>query len=171
MIKICLYGPESVGKTSMAKELSKCYDVRFVPEVAREMVFSSDFSVDDIIAIGKAQTNRVLEMESQNEKLLICDTDLITTQLYSQIYLHQIPEILYELEAQVQYDHYFLLDIDVPWVADGLRDLGDRRQEIFEVFRNALIDRQIDYTLVQGRWHARKKMVMAVLEEKFGITA
>jgi HTH-type transcriptional regulator, transcriptional repressor of NAD biosynthesis genes len=160
---ICLYGPESVGKTTLGLRLAQEYQVPFVQEVARELVFDSHFTVEDSIKIGYAQTAAVQKATQTaaeaGHKFMICDTDVITTQLYAQIYLNEIPPILYELEKQVQYDHYFLFDIDVPWVADGLRDLGHRRQEIFTLFKNALDDRQIPYTLVSGDWKARWKTV------------
>ena len=58
--KVCLYGPESTGKTTMAKHLAEVYQTEYVPEVAREMITSNDFTEDDIIRIGYAQTQRVL---------------------------------------------------------------------------------------------------------------
>ncbi len=169
MIKICLYGPESVGKTSLATELSKEFLGKYVPEVARDMVSTSDFSVSDIIAIGKAQTDAVLKADKGPEKIMFCDTDLITTQIYSKIYLHKIPNILFELEKKVVYDLYFLLDIDVPWVADGLRDLGENRQEIYYIFKNELEKRNIPYTKVKGNWAERKQIVMEKIKQNFQI--
>ncbi len=97
--------------------------------------------------------------------LLFCYTDFITTEIYSQIYLKQVPAILYELEKQVQYDQYFLFDIDVPWVEDGLRDLGKKRSEMFAIFRVALEIREIPYTVVPGRWSEREELVRSVIDE------
>lgn len=162
---ICLYGPESVGKTTTGLQLAAHYQTQFVQEVARDMVFDNQFTVFDIIRIGHAQTNAVLEAAKTANKLLICDTDLITTQLYSQLYLNEVPLILYELEKQVHYDLYVLLDIDVPWVADGLRDLGHRRQEMFDLFKAALDDRQIPYVRVCGDWPTRWQTILEAIEE------
>lgn len=165
---VCLYGPESVGKTTIGRQLADHFQTQFVEEVARDMVFDSQFTAADIVRIGHAQTKAVAvarqnAIQSGN-KLLLCDTDVITTQLYSQIYLNEVPPILYELEKQVHYDRYFLFNIDVPWVADGLRDLGHRRQEVFDRFRLALIERQIPYTLVSGGWPTRWKTVREEIE-------
>lgn len=159
MLTICLYGPESVGKTTLAAELALDFNGIFVPEVSKDMVISNDFTINDIIQIGKAQTAAILKAQKQNNQLVICDTDLITTEIYSKIYLNNVPEILYDLEKKLHFDIYFLLDIDVPWVPDGLRDLGNRREEVYNIFKNELEKRGINYWKVKGNWKARKKMV------------
>jgi NadR type nicotinamide-nucleotide adenylyltransferase len=162
IVKICLYGPESVGKTTLARQLAADFKTVFVPEVSREMVSTNDFSREDIIQIGYAQTAAVEAAEQQANRILFCDTDLITTQIYSAVYLNEIPPILYELEKRIQYDQYVLLDIDVPWIADGLRDLGERRQEMMDRFRNELEQRSIRYTLVSGSFPERIETVRQI---------
>ena len=166
--KICFYGPESTGKSVMAKQLANYYQTEFVPEVAREIVSSNEFMVDDIIKIGQAQTQRVLDKTKTANKILFCDTDFITTQIYCRHYLGEVPPILYELEKQVTYHQYFLFDIDVPWVADGMRDLGARRQEMYDVFEIELVKRGIKFIEVRGDFNERedilKKYVDSILK-------
>jgi HTH-type transcriptional repressor of NAD biosynthesis genes len=157
--KICFYGPESTGKSTMAKAMAEKYKTEFVPEVARELIQSNEFSLEDIIRIGRAQTERVKEKSKTANKILFCDTDLITTQIYSQHYLKQIPPELFELEKEINYDKYFLFDIDVEWVADGLRDLGDQRQHMLNTFRTELEKRKIPYTWVRGSYQERAQII------------
>ena len=166
--RVCLFGPESVGKTTTGRQLAAYYQTQFVQEVARDIVTDNQFTAADIIRIGQAQTNAVLQATKTANQLLICDTDVITTQLYSQIYLDDVPPILYELEKQVRYDLYFLLDIDVPWVADGLRDLGHRRPELFARFKAALDDRQIRYVRVSGDWPTRWQTITNAIDRIVG---
>ncbi|GAB3548514.1 AAA family ATPase [Spirosoma fluminis] len=163
--KICLYGPESVGKTTTAHVLATEYQTSFVPEVARDLITSNDFTLDDIIRIGYAQTEAIKTAERQANRILFCDTDVITTQIYSDLYLRQVPPVLYELEQQVTYDAYVLLDIDVPWIADGLRDLGHRRQEMMNRFRHELDKRKLSYSLVSGSYSERLTSVRAVANQ------
>ena len=159
--KICFYGPESTGKSTMARHMAEIYKTEFVPEVSREIVSSNNFTVEDIIKIGHAQTERTLEKTKTANKILFCDTDLITTQIYCRHYLKNIPPILFELEKQIKYDLYFLFEPDVPWVADGLRDIGDRekRIEMFEVFKGELDKRSISYISVTGSWEERAEII------------
>ena len=162
--KICFFGPESTGKSTMAKHFAQLYHTEFVPEVARELITSNDFTVDDIIRIGHAQTNRVREKLKTATRFLFCDTDIITTQVYSKKYLDLVPEILFELEKEIHYDKYFLFDIDVPWVADGLRDLSSQRKEMLTLFEEALVRRNIQFVRVNGDWKDREKIIKTALE-------
>ena len=153
--KICLYGPESVGKTTIARQLATEYQTIFVPEAVRSLITSNDFVLDDFIRIGIAQTESVQQAEKQANRVLFCDTDVITTQIYSDHYLHEVPPVLYELEHQVRYDAYILLDIDVPWVTDNLRNLGHRRPEMLAQFRYELDRRKLPYHFISGSFPER----------------
>jgi len=163
--KICFYGPESTGKSVMAKRMAEIYQTEFVPEVARELITSNEFTVKDILKIGHAQTKRVIDKTQTANKILFCDTDVITTQVYSQHYLGIVPPELYELEKVVKYDQYFLFDIDVEWVQDGLRDLGDRRKEMYEVFKDKLDRRKIDYLIVKGNYSERENFIKSIVDK------
>ena len=166
---ICFFGAESTGKSTMARRFAEIYQTSFVPEVAREMISSNVFSVDDIIRIGHAQTARVKEKRAVANRLLFCDTDLVTTSIYSKKYLGVVPEILTTLEKEIQYDQYFLFDVDVPWVADGLRDLKDERGEMSQAFEQALVQRHIPFIRVAGNWAEREGIIRSALKANFGI--
>src|SRR5258706_1507806 len=157
--KVCFYGPESTGKTTMAKHLAEVHQTEFVPEVSREMIASNAFTEEDIIRIGYAQTQRVREKVKTANRIMFCDTDLITTQIYSQTYLHRVPGILYELERQIKYDQYFLFDIDLQWIDDGLRDLGNQRKEMYDAFKDELVKRNISFINVQGNHEEREQII------------
>ncbi len=163
--KICFYGPESTGKSVMAKQMAAYYQTEFVPEVAREIVSSNEFTIDEIIKIGYAQTERIIDKAKAANKILFCDTDLITTQIYCRHYLGVIPDILYELEKKITYNQYFLFDIDVPWVGDGMRDLGESRQVMFEIFKHELEIRNISYLLVKGDYKERERFLISELNK------
>ena len=168
MKKVCFFGPESTGKSFLAERLACAYDTEFVPEVAREVITSSKFTIEDIIRVGQMQTTRVKLREKTANKILICDTDLITTQIYSRQYLGVVPQELFELEKQIRYDLYFLFDIDVPWTPDGLRDLGHKRKEMYEIFRNELVKRRIAFIPVNGSFDQREALVKSEIDNLIG---
>jgi HTH-type transcriptional repressor of NAD biosynthesis genes len=162
--KICLYGPESVGKTVLSKKLAQHFNTNFVQEAARDILTSNDIDEKLIIEIGKIQTQLVHERVQTSNKVLFCDTDVITTQIYAKHYLGYVPKILFDLEKDIKYDFYLLLDIDVDWVADPLRDLGNRRKEMFEKFKQELDSRNIPYQIISGSWGERMKKITKIVE-------
>jgi HTH-type transcriptional repressor of NAD biosynthesis genes len=133
--RVCFYGPESTGKSRMAERMAEKYNTEYVPEVAREFLINNNFTQDDIIRIGKAHLERIETLTRTANRILFVDTDAITTKIYCQYYLGSYPSVLDQLERCVRYAHYFLFDIDVPWVPDGLRDLGHKRPQMFSNLR------------------------------------
>ena len=166
---VCFYGPESTGKTTMAGIIARRFGAEWVPEVSREMIDSNSFSLGDIERIGLAQLRRMQEAETRQAKLVVCDTDLITTAIYSEHYLGTIPAIISELEKQQHIDRYFLFDIDVPWVADGLRDLGNRRELMLSKCREGLERRGLTYTLVRGTYQEREEFLVNEIERMLNV--
>lgn len=165
VLLICFYGPESTGKSTMAKKLAAHFKTEWVPEVAREMLKSNDFSLEDIRKIGFAQNQRIKQKLPVANRILICDTDIITTRIYSEYYLGSAPQELDTLEKEFTFDRYFLFDIDVPWVADGMRDLSEKRLEMLTNFRDALNTRNIPYILVTGNYEEREKFLIREIEK------
>lgn len=167
--KICLFGPESVGKTTLTEQLARHFHTSFVHEAARNVILSNDFWIETMTEIGRLQTSLVRQRLQTANKVLFCDTDVITTQIYSQHYFGYVPDELKTLEKEMTYDLYFLLNIDTPWVPDTLRDLGHRRTEMFALFKEALDKRQLPYVLIEGTWEERftiaKKKVEEMLRE------
>ena len=168
VVKVCFNGPESTGKSVMAKHLAEKYNTEFVPEVARELITSNDFTLDDIIRIGHAQTKRVKDKLGIANRFLFCDTDLITTQIYAQHYLNEVPPVLFALEKEIKYDHYFLFDVDVPWVSDGLRDLGSMREQMMKIFHDAIAKRNIKSIMVRGSWQEREEIITNYINSMHG---
>jgi HTH-type transcriptional repressor of NAD biosynthesis genes len=65
----------------------------------------------------------------------------------------------------IKYDQYFLFDIDVEWVSDGLRDLGDRRKEMYRIFKNELDRRGIPYLKVSGDYAEREHCIKSIIDK------
>ena len=165
--KICFFGPESTGKTYLSNLMAEHYKTSCVAEAARNILESNVFTEDDIVNIALTHnTSLQLKLQTAN-KLLFCDTDVITTQIYSQHYLGVIPPMLHEIENNTKYDLYFLMNIDAPWVADPLRDLGERREEMMHVFKTELDKRKITYIPIQGSYEQREKSVKEAIDSLF----
>ena len=100
------------------------------------------------------------------DKVLICDTDLLETKVYSEEYYGGYVDPLLEKGAkESNYDLYFLTYIDTPWVADDLRDRPDQREEMFLAFKNALEENQRPYILLKGNKEERLKKAITAIDK------
>ncbi|WP_425076669.1 AAA family ATPase [Psychroserpens sp. S379A] len=160
-IKVVLYGPESTGKSSLAEALAEHFNTVFVEEFSRRYAETKlqqhqGLTESDVlpIAIGQMQLENKLLKKANN--LLICDTDLLETMVYSEFYYNGFcPELVAKYAYQNTYDLYFLTYIDTPWIADGIRDQPNSRIQMFQAFEQALIDSKKKYILVKGSFEDR----------------
>jgi nicotinamide riboside kinase len=135
-----LTGSESVGKTTLASELAQHYGVLSVPEFVREFAqrIARPVTYDDLITIAEAQAaledTYVQRSRALRYPLLIHDTDTLSTVAYAHHYFGGCPDAVEALTIARRPAQYLLLDIDVPWVPDGIRDRGDRREEVQSLF-------------------------------------
>ena len=141
--RVVLYGPESTGKTTLSIELAKHFNVHWVPEYAREYlqkVWDSEKRIcepKDILPIAYGQMELENRYVKKSDSLIICDTNLFETMVYSKYYYGGNCDPLLEKYAlKNNYDLYLLTDIDIPWENDDLRDKPNERQESFEIFIN-----------------------------------
>jgi HTH-type transcriptional regulator, transcriptional repressor of NAD biosynthesis genes len=163
--KVCLFGSESTGKSTMSQILAKYYETECVPEMARDLLGDRHCTYDDFPSIAYLQTGETFRKVLTANKLLICDSDLIITELYARIYFNDCPQVVLDLQKVISYDLYLFFEIDVPWVADGTRDLGDPevRTRMRDMFRNALIERNIPFVTISGNWAEREtKAIQAI---------
>lgn len=174
ILKIVLFGPESTGKTTLSKLLANHYKTEWVPEYAREYLQHKwDFTqktceAHDLIPIAIGQIKLENELTKKADKLLICDTDILETMVYSQTYYGNIVDPILETAAIANtYDLYFLTSIDIPWEKDDLRDRPDpkQRKAMFDAFEKALIDNNRPYILLTGDTIIRFKKVVKIIDE------
>ena len=162
--KVVLYGPESTGKTTLAIELAKYFDVPWVPEFARDYlqnIWDNEKRVcepRDLLPIAKGQMEAENRLSKETDSILICDTNLFETMVYSKYYYAQkCDPILEKYAKENHYDLYLLTNIDVPWVKDDLRDKPNERKESFEIFKSELIQNNLPFEIIEGNTEERLK--------------
>ena len=153
VIRAVAIGSECTGKTTLCERLADHYGTPLVPEFARIFVAEkgSPPAYADVESIARGQIALEDELIATAPALLIQDTDLISTIVYSNHYYGDCPGWI-ETEATARAaDLYLFCDIDVPWVADGdQRDRGERREEMQDLFRQALLDRLLPFIELEG---------------------
>lgn len=155
--KICIYGPESTGKTTLAKQLAEYYKTLWVPEFAREYIArqKNKFLYKDITRFARGQLKLEGQLIKKANRILFCDTDFITTAIYSKHYFGKCPDFVVGLANREKYDLYLFADIDLPWKSDPQRNLGIRRKEFKKIFQKELVSRGIPFTIISGKGRVR----------------
>ena len=91
--------------------------------------------------------------------VLICDTNLLETKVYSEAYyLGVCDPLLEKFAVRNHYDLYLLTFIDVPWEADDLRDKPNAREKMFQAFEDQLKKYNKPYILLKGSKKERLKL-------------
>lgn len=170
IIKIALFGPESTGKTTLAKQLADYYETEWVPEFARDYLqekWEENQHIcvaDDMLPIAYGQTALENEKLANANRYLFCDTNLMVTKVFSEMYYGFCDPLLNEAALKHEYDLFFLTDIDVPWEKDDIRDTPEGRETVFSAFKQTLIDTKKPFIILSGNKETRLEKATAIIE-------
>ncbi len=172
IIKVVLFGPESTGKTTLSRQLAEHYNTVWAPEYARKYLqkkWNNERKTcenSDLVPIAIGQMKSENKLAKRADKILICDTDLLETKVYSESYYGGIVDVnLNKYAIKNQYDLYFLTNIDTPWEADDLRDKPNERKKMFNTFENALKKYNRPYIILSGDKKTRLKTAVNAIDK------
>ncbi|QNA83062.1 AAA family ATPase [Sphingomonas sp. So64.6b] len=161
---ICLHGPESTGKSTLAPRLARHLSGAVVDEYGRTFAEAHgvDFTMADLVTI--AQTHDRLTRAMNGIDLLILDTDPLMTAVWADM-LFGYRDPWFDAWTGTA-DLYLLFDIDLPWIEDGTRMFGSvaERQRFFDLSRAELERRGVRWALVRGEGEERFASALAAIE-------
>ncbi len=167
-LKVVMFGPESTGKTTLAMQLARHYNSVWVPEYAREYLQDKwnnerkTCEPHDLLPIAFGQMQSENSLAQKTDSVLLCDTNLLETKVYSEAYYSgSCDPLLEEYALKNTYDLYFLTYIDTPWEADDLRDKPEERLEMFQAFQTTLKKYNIPFVLLKGT--KKERLEIAVM--------
>nr|WP_299072417.1 ATP-binding protein [uncultured Allomuricauda sp.] len=172
LIKVVLFGPESTGKTTLSEQLARQYNTVWVPEYAREYLQNKwnnerkTCEPKDLLPIAEGQIKLENELTKKATDVLICDTDLLETKVYSEAYyIGHCDPVLEKYALKNTYDLYFLTYIDTPWEADDLRDKPNEREQMFAYFQNTLEKYNRNFVILKGDKRTRLKTAVKHIDK------
>ncbi len=161
---ICLHGPESTGKTTLARALADHFDTIWVPEYGRLHceTHGLDLAMDDLLEIGRVQSAMIAAALPWCNRRLIVDTDALMTAAWADMLFGTVPDAL---TAAPKADLYLLLEPDVAWVDDGTRFFGDteRRAQFAAAGEKMLARAGANYVRIGGSWAERQERAVAAI--------
>ena len=167
MIRVVVTGSECTGKTTLVLALAEHYGCPWVPEVVRAYVDEKGAApvYGDVDPIARRQLLVAKPFEASAGELLLFDTDLLSTWIYSNHYYGDCPGWIGEAVEERRGDLYLLAGIDIPWEPDGFqRDRGHMREEMQALFRNELLRRSFPFVEVEGSHTRRMRRAVGVID-------
>jgi HTH-type transcriptional repressor of NAD biosynthesis genes len=165
--RVCIFGPESTGKTELARRLAERFGTAWVAEYARPLLAlqGDRCAPEDIPRIARGQAASEDALARQANRVLLCDTDLLTTAMWSDLLFGSCPEWLRDEGRRRRYDLTLLLDVDCPWVDDPQRFFPEKRRAMLERCERELREAGRSWVVVGGTtWDDRFARAVAEVE-------
>jgi NadR type nicotinamide-nucleotide adenylyltransferase len=168
--RIVLTGSESTGKSTLAAELARYFRVELVPEFVRSFAEQKNGPIDfsDHGPIARGQMALEDAHSARASRLVVQDTDLLSTVVYCRHYFGRCPAWIEEAAQARRPDLYLVCQPDIPWVADGIRDREHLREAMQELFQRAVTASGALSLDLRGNRQERLARAIAVINELVG---
>ncbi|MBC7997370.1 MAG: AAA family ATPase [Leptolyngbya sp.] len=165
--RVCVFGPESTGKSTLAKQLAERFGTVYVPEYAKTYIEANGKDIDDadMLAIARGQCALEDAVARDANRVLFCDSDLVTSIMWSGRLVGTVPDWLRSEADKRHYDLYLLTHYDVPWVDDVHRYIPKESPAFFDRCLLELEGRQRRFKEVKGGWDVRFQLAVSAVEQ------
>ncbi len=165
--KIAIVGPESTGKSTISPMLAQHYETVWVPEYAREYCekLSAPCTWEDEINMFRGQLELENKLLPKANQILICDTTFITVKIWSDQMFGKAPQEVIDELPKHPYDFYLLMDIDLPWEDDPLRDFPHLREHFMGVWHQELQALGAKYEVISGAGANRFRNAIIAIDD------
>lgn len=152
IIRIALIGPESTGKSSIARRLATHFGAALVEEHARDYLtkINRPYTVNDVLLIYRQQLAIEEQSVAKGRSAVIVDTEFINGKVWCEERFNESPAWFTEMINQIPYDLYLLTSPDLPWIADPLRENPEKGAYFFGRYRKELDFFKLNYSVVEG---------------------
>lgn len=167
--RIAVIGPESTGKTTLSEQLASHFNTVWVPEYAREYIekLNRKYTLEDIITISETQHRQIEERIKKANKFIFVDTEDIINKIWCDTVFRTCPEVIEHRITGFAFDLYLLLMADLPWIEDPVRENPDKREYLYELYKDELINRNLPFEEISGINEARFQNAKEIIRKKF----
>lgn len=164
--RVVLTGPESTGKSTLAKQLAKHYQTNWVEEYARTYIQQIDrlYGEEDLLPIAQGQVAAEDKAITKKPAIVFFDTSLIVLKVWSDFKYQQCNPWIVEQLKNRHYDLFLLCDTDVPWAFDPQREHPNERQAIYQRYLSELNFYQKNFVSISGTEEVRLKKAIKLID-------
>jgi nicotinamide riboside kinase len=165
---IVFIGAESTGKSTLCKDFAAHLKLNCLDEQARSYLESSKrkYTYNDVLEIAKIQHQAQTEFLKIPHQYNLLDTDLLTIKIWLDDKFDDSPNwIEDEIIKSSKKTLYVLCLPDFKWQYDPLREDENRRNEITNLYKDALVKYKLDYIEVGGTNQIRMNQLFKYLNE------
>lgn len=167
MKRICLHGPESTGKSTLGTRLAAHLGCEVVPEYGRAYCEANGTNIGmaELVHIAETQDAMNRAAASREGQMVLFDTDPLITAVWAEMMFGERDPWFNDFTSYA--DLYLLLDIDLPFVDDGLRVYAapSERRRFFDLCQAELDGRGVQYALIQGEGEARFSAALSAIQK------
>lgn len=166
MKRILFTGPESTGKSALARQMAAELGTAWVPEYARIYLeeLSRPYTESDLLEIAKGQLEWEDKLAQGAAQFLFVDTSMLVMKVWSAFkYGRCHPWMLEQLSSR-HYDLWVLCGIDIPWEPEPLRENPDEREELYRIYQNELRQLNVPFIELWGSPEDRLERMRGILE-------
>lgn len=175
--KICLIGPESTGKSTIAGNLAKNFNTVYIPEYAKAIIDAQNgqFFEKNVQQVAYAQIRTEKALERMTNKIMFCDSDILTTMFWSKELFGSIPVELEEIAQTQHYDQTFLMYPDTVWFNDTHRQVADTSSQEFRIHTFVEMEKLLkkyhrNYTVLKGSFLEKEDKITKYIKKLITIT-
>ena len=165
MIRIAITGPESTGKTTLSKTLAQNFNCHWVPEFARIFLENTNgyYTFEDLDLIAKGQLEAW--QRHTNDELCFYDTEMLVMKIWSSFKFGKVSDFIHQAYQYQAIDLFLLCKTDIDWEEDELREHPEKRDELFELYFNALSENKIPFKIIEGNYDERIQLAIKIVSD------
>lgn len=175
--KICLIGPESTGKSTIVGNLARNFNTVYIPEYAKAIIDAQQgqFFEKNVTEVAYAQIRTEKALERMTNKIMFCDSDVLTTMFWSKELFGIVPTELEEIAQNQHYSHTFLMYPDTVWVNDTHRQFADTSSQEFRMYTFLEMEKLLKkyhrkYTILKGNFFEKEDKITKYVKKLITIT-